>query len=265
MTGNDAVARLRAAGCVFAEDEARLIAEAGGGDEGRTARLLSRRIAGEPLEHVLGWAGFAGLRIPVAPGMFVPRRRTELVASLAIALAPHGGLVVDLCCGTGAIAAAVAHARPDLRIVAADVDPTAVAVSASTLARFDASSLLSDLDAALGALAGTVDVVASCPPYVPTAEIPLMPREARDHEPTLALDGGADGTALQRGVLAASSRLLRPGGVAIVETSEALVELTARAAGDEGLEATVERDEELDATVVVARRHTPTSSASSRA
>ncbi|WP_062314891.1 putative protein N(5)-glutamine methyltransferase [Demequina rhizosphaerae] len=254
MTEHDAVARLRAAGCVFAEDEAGLIAEAAGGDPVEAERLLARRIGGEPLEHVLGWAAFAGLRIPVAPGVFVPRRRTALVARLAAALAPRDGLVVDLCGGTGAIAAAIAHARPDLRIVAADVDPAAVALAAALLGPLGASSLLSDLDEALGDLAGTVDVVASCPPYVPTAEIPLMPREARDHEPARALDGGADGTALQRGVLAASSRLLRPGGWAVVETSEALVALTAEAAGDEGLEATVERDEPLGATVVVARR-----------
>ncbi|WP_062467569.1 putative protein N(5)-glutamine methyltransferase [Demequina maris] len=254
MTEHDAVARLRAAGCVFAEDEARLIAEAAGTDPAAGERLLARRIAGEPLEHVLGWAGFAGLRIAVAPGVFVPRRRTELVARLAADLAPPGGLVVDLCCGTGAIAAAVAHARPDVRIVAADIDPAAVALAARTLAPFGASSLVSDLDAALGGLTGTVDVVASCPPYVPTAQIPLMPREARDHEPARALDGGADGAALQRGVLAASSRLLRPGGVAVVETSEALVALTASAAGDAGLAAEVARDEERGATAVVARR-----------
>ncbi|WP_062462488.1 putative protein N(5)-glutamine methyltransferase [Demequina soli] len=259
------VARLRAAGCVFAEEEAALLIDAAAGDAGGLEALVARRVAGEPLETVVGWAAFAGLRIPVAPGVFVPRRRTELVARLAIAAAPRGGTVVDLCCGAGAIAAAVAHARPDLTAIAADVDPAAVALASRTLAPLGASCLVSDVDAALRHLDGTVDVVTTCPPYVPTGQIALMPREARDHEPTRALDGGPDGASLQREVLRASSRLLRPGGVAIVETSEALVDLTASAAVDEGLEAAVERDEELGAVVVVARRQALTSSDSSRA
>lgn len=244
------VSRLRAAGCVFAEEEAVLLREAGGDLE----RLAARRAAGEPLELVLGWAEFAGLRISVAPGVFVPRRRTELVARLAVALAPRGGTVVDLCAGSGAIAAAVAHARPDLTVIAADIDPRAVALASATLAPLGASSLLSDMDAALGHLSPRVDVVTACPPYVPTAQIPLMPREARDHEPARALDGGPDGTALQREVFAASSRLLRAGGVAIVETSEVLAELTVAAADSAGLSPAVEQDDERGAVVVVARQ-----------
>ncbi|WP_062519019.1 putative protein N(5)-glutamine methyltransferase [Demequina silvatica] len=254
MTGDDAAARLRAAGSVFAEDEATLIREAADGDDARLEAMLARRIAGDPLEQVVGWVAFAGLRIPVAPGMFVPRRRTELVARLASAAAPPDGVVVDLCCGVGAIAVAVAAARPDVTVVAADVDPAAVALAAASLAPYRASSLVSDVDAALRHLDGTVDVLAACPPYVPTAAIPLMPREARDHEPRRALDGGPDGARLQRAVLAASSRLLRPGGTVVVETSEALIGLTAEAAADEGLVVRVERDEELGAVVVVGRR-----------
>ncbi len=251
---DDPVARLRAAGCVLAEEEARLIADAAGDDAGVHESLLRRRLAGEPLEVVLGWAQFAGLRIPAAAGVFVPRRRTELVARLAAALSPPGGTVVDLCSGTGAIAAAVAHARPDLEVTAAEIDPAAVALASRTLAPFGASCMVSDMDGALGHLAGRVDAVTACPPYVPTAQIPLMPREARDHEPRLALDGGPDGTALQREVLAASSRLLRAGGVVILETSEALAPLTLAAAAHAGFAAGIERDEDLGAVVVVARR-----------
>ncbi len=238
---------------MFAEDEAALIADAAGGYPARHEALLERRIAGEPLEIVIGWARFAGLRIPTAPGVFVPRRRTELVARLAIACAPDDATVVDLCCGTGAVAAAIAHARTDARIVAADVDPAAVALAASTLAPLGCVATVSDLDEALGHLAGAVDVIASCPPYVPTAQIPLMPREARDHEPALALDGGPDGAAVQRAVLDAAARLLRPGGVAIVETSEDLATLTLAAAADAALSARLERDAELGAVAVVAR------------
>lgn len=244
------VARLRAAGCVFAEEEAALLCAAGGDLES----LAARRVAGEPLELVLGWAAFAGLRIAVAPGVFVPRRRTELVARLAVALAPPGGVLVDLCTGAGAIAAAVAAARSDLTVVATDIDPVALALATRNLAPHGASSLLSDMDAALGHVAGTVDVVTACPPYVPSAEIALMPRDARDHEPTRALDGGSDGAGVQRQVLRASSRLLRPGGAAIVETGDPLAALTAAAAADAGLAAHVERDDELGAVVVVARQ-----------
>lgn len=258
------VATLRAAGCVFAEEEAVLLREAAGADRGELDALVARRTGGEPLETVLGWAMFAGLRIPVAPGVFVPRRRTELVARLAIARAPLGGTVLDMCCGSGAIAAAVASARPDLRIVATDVDPRAVTLAARTLASLGALALVSDLDGALDHLAGRIDVVASCPPYVPRAQIPLMPREARDHEPIVALDGGDDGTALQRGVFAASSRLLRPGGVAIVETSEALADRTVAAAVDQGLAAGISRDDALGAVVAVARQAV-TRTSSSRA
>ncbi|WP_324274145.1 hypothetical protein [Blastococcus brunescens] len=94
------VGRLRAAGCVFAEDEARLlVAEAG--SRARLAELVRRRVAGEPLEHLLGWAEFGGLRVAVEPGVFVPRRRSELLVTEAAVLAPGSAVVVDLCCGSG--------------------------------------------------------------------------------------------------------------------------------------------------------------------
>src|SRR3954454_10326349 len=111
----DIVSTLRAAGCVFAEDEARLLAEAAR-DPVELADMVARRAAGVPLEHVLGWASLCGLRVAVDPGVFVPRRRTELLASQAIELAPRGAVVVDLCCGSGGGggggAPAGAHARP---------------------------------------------------------------------------------------------------------------------------------------------------------
>ena len=127
------VRRLRAAGCVFAEDEARLLLA-----EARTAdqldALVERRVAGEPLEHLLGWAEFAGLRIAVGPGVFVPRRRTEVLVAEAVALARPGAVVVDLCCGSGAVGVAVASAVPGIELHAADVDPAAVACARANLA-----------------------------------------------------------------------------------------------------------------------------------
>ena len=91
------VARLRAAGCVFAEEEARLLLAEAQSPAGLEA-LVRRRVAGEPLEHLLGWAEFCGLRIMVTPGVFVPRRRSELLVHEAATLAPSRAVVVDLCC-----------------------------------------------------------------------------------------------------------------------------------------------------------------------
>ena len=120
------MARLRAAGCVFAEDEARLlIATARTPDE--LAAMVERRAAGLPLEQVLGWAEFCGLRIAVDPGVFVPRRRTEFLVQQRRGLARPGAIVVDLCCGAGAIGAALAAAMDRAEVHAADIDPAAVA------------------------------------------------------------------------------------------------------------------------------------------
>ena len=139
------VERLRAAGCVFAEDEAALLLGEFPGDALEAA--VARRVGGEPLELVLGFVEFAGLRLAVAQGVFVPRRRTELVARLAIEALPPGGRLADLCCGVGAIAALVASQRPDAVVVAADVDPAAVAVASGNLAPFGAAALVSDMGA----------------------------------------------------------------------------------------------------------------------
>src|SRR6266702_3493316 len=103
------VTRLRAAGCVFAEDEARLLIAAAATPADLTA-MVARRVAGLPLEHVLGWAEFCGLRIAIDPGVFVPRRRTELLVRQAAALTRSQDVVVDLCCGSGAVGAALVAA-----------------------------------------------------------------------------------------------------------------------------------------------------------
>ena len=168
------VARLRAAGCVFAEDEARLLlAEAG---PGALEALVARRVAGEPLEHVLGWAGFCGLRVAVAPGVFVPRRRTEALAEEGVALSRPGAVVVDLCCGSGALGLAVAASVADVELHAADVDPAAVACARANLAGVGGRAYAGDLFGALpGELRGRVDLLLANVPYVPSDAIALMP------------------------------------------------------------------------------------------
>src|SRR5262245_29444624 len=119
------VNRLRAAGCVFAEDEARLLVGAAR-SPADLAAMVDRRAAGLPIEYVVGWAEFAGLRVAVAPGVFVPRRRTEFLVDQAAALTRPGAVVVDLCCGSGAVGAALAAAVEGIELHAADIDPAAV-------------------------------------------------------------------------------------------------------------------------------------------
>ena len=241
---------LRAAGCVFAEDEARLLVEAA-----RSARDLDRlvaaRSAGIPLEHLLGWAEFCGRRVVVAPGVFVPRRRTELLVREAARRARPGDVVVDLCCGSGAVGVAVAAAVAGVRLHLSDVDAAAVACAsenAGPTARVHHGDLY---DALPSALRGAVAVLAVNAPYVPTDAIALMPLEARTHEPRIALDGGPDGLDVQRRVVASARRWLVPGGHLLIETSREQAEQTLTLMTVAGLAAQVVRSAALDATVVV--------------
>ncbi|WP_346619923.1 putative protein N(5)-glutamine methyltransferase [Blastococcus montanus] len=246
------VLRLRAAGCVFAEDEARLLAAAAR-DGADLAALVGRRVAGAPLEQLLGWAEFCGLRIAVAPGVFVPRQRTGLMVREAAAVARPGAVVVDLCCGTGAVAAALAAAVPGIDLHAADVDPAAVRCARRNLPGLPVHQ--GDLFAALpGGLAGRVDVLTANVPYVPTAAIALMPPEARDHEPRVALDGGADGLALVRRVADGASRWLAPGGSLLFECGEGQVATAVDVVTAGGLVPRLVSDDDLGATVVVGTR-----------
>lgn len=242
------VARLRAAGCVFAADEAALLREAASGDA--LDALVARRVAGEPLEPLLGWAEFAGLRVAVAPGVFVPRVRSETLVDASLDGLPDDAVVVELCCGVGAIAAAIRSRRPDADVWAADIDPDAVAVARENLGpeRVREGDLY---DALPGELRGGVDLIVANAPYVPTDEIAFMPAEARDHEHRVALDGGVDGHAVQARVAAGCRDWLAPGGRVIIETSERQAARTASLLEERGLAVRVVRDEERDGTCVV--------------
>jgi len=243
------VARLRAAGCVFAEDEARLLGAAAHTSTDLAA-LVERRASGEPLEYVLGWAEFCGLRIVVETGVFVPRRRTELLVLQAAALARPGAVVVDLCCGSGAVGAALVAAVDGIEVHAADVEAAAVRCARRNLPAERVYE--GDLDAPLPeTLRGRVDVMVANAPYVPTEAIATMPPEARDHEPQVALDGGADGLDVQRRILAAAPGWLAPGGHLLIETSERQAPLLADAFIRGGFEPRVRRRDDLDATVVI--------------
>jgi len=249
------VARLRAAGCVFAEEEARLLYAAASGRE--LDQLVRRRVAGEPLEHLLGRVEFAGLALSVGPAAFVPRQRTTLLARLAVSLARVAGrrpVVVELCCGVAPIAAVVLAALDSVEVIAADIDPVAVEYARRNLGP-RGLALVGDLDAPLPpAVRGRVDVLAVNTPYVPTEAIGALPPEARDHEPRRALDGGADGLDVQRRLAEVAFALLAPGGHVLVETSEGQAATAARLFAAAGLAPRVEHDAGLGATVVLARR-----------
>lgn len=246
---DDLAARLRAAGCVFAEDEAALLL-AQEPDAAAREPLVLRREAGEPLETVLGWAEFAGLRVACAPGVFVPRRRSELLVRLAVAALDPDARVLDLGCGTGALGLAVAARVPGAEVWAVDVDPAAVACARLNLP--PDRVLLGDLYEPLAAGLRFEAVLANAP-YVPTEAIALMPPEARDHEHRVALDGGADGLAVQRRAIAGAPAWLAPGGVLLVETSRGQAEATCELMTAAGLVAEVRTDADLDATVAVGR------------
>jgi release factor glutamine methyltransferase len=246
------VARLRAAGCVFAEDEARLLHSAAASPV-ELERFVQRRTAGEPLEVIVGFAEFCGLRIAVRAGVFVPRQRTECLVDQAVPLARAGSVLLDLCCGTGAVAAAVAARVPGLRVHAGDIDPAAVRCARQNLTPGGGAVYLSDLYAGLPqALLGRVDLLTVNAPYVPSGRVRLMPPEAREHEPLHALDGGPDGLDLQRRVIAGAARWLAPGGRLLVETSDDQAGLTAAAVTTAGLSVRVNHCDEHETSVVIA-------------
>ncbi len=253
MPTDDLVSRLRATGCVFAEAEAEVLLEAAAGDPVRLDRLLEQRVAGRPLEHVVGWADVAGVRVQVDDGVFVPRQRSAFLVDLAVEAAPPGGVLVDLCCGSGALAAATLARRADLTVHAADVDPRATACAARNLPSGAVST--GDLFDPLPAdLRGRVDVLLVNAPYVPTERIEEMPPEARDHEWLGALDGGHDGLEVHRRVAAQAAGWLGTGGVLLIEVapSQAPVALALLAAA--GLRGEVLTDDDRGATAVRARR-----------
>jgi release factor glutamine methyltransferase len=255
------VDELRAAGCVFAEDEAALLVGAAT-TPAELAALVTRRVSGEPLEYVLGWAEFCGLQVRVRGGVFVPRRRSELLVSEAVEAAwraPEPATVVDLCCGSGALGAAVAAemARRGraLRLYAVDIDPVAVRCALENIGADVGQVFVGDLyDALPAGLRGRVDVLMVNAPYVPTDAIALMPPEARLYEHRVALDGGADGLDLQRRVIAAAPSWLAPDGQLLIETSAGQAAQTSDVFAAAGLAPRVARDDDLDATVVVGAR-----------
>ena len=193
--------------------------------------LLARRVARVPLQHLTGVAPFRHVVLSVGPGVFTPRPETEVLVGLALealdaldardAGGSDGARVVDLCTGSGAIAVSIALERPTARVGAVELSPQAHAYARANVEALAAAVdlRLGDATTAFGELDGTVDVVATNPPYIPDGAIPIDPEVAL-HDPALALYGGGDGLELPRRLVARAAALLRPGGVLLVEHGE---------------------------------------------
>jgi release factor glutamine methyltransferase len=234
----EAVSRLAAAGVSSPEfDAASLLAHATGRERSTLAflgdvpaaevaafsRLVARREAREPLQHILGTVGFRYVDLAIGPGAFIPRPETELLAGWAVAEAravAGAPVVVDLCTGSGAIAASLAHEVPAAVVHAVDLDPGALVWAERNLAGTGVDLREGDMSEAFPELDGTVDVVVCNPPYVPLTEYEGVDQETRERDPAVALFSGQDGLDAIRVLERVAARLLRPGGVVGAEHAD---------------------------------------------
>jgi release factor glutamine methyltransferase len=202
------------AGFVAADDEARELLEAAGGDEVVLASLVERRVGGEPIAWIVGYATFCGLHVNVSDGVYVPRWQSEPLARRAAERLPARGVAIDVCTGSGAIAMVLRARRPDARILATELDDRAVACARSNGVDVYQGDLYEPLPSEL---VGQVDLIVGVVPYVPTPSLSLLPRDTFNFEPSACYDGGPDGVDVLRRVLDEGRRFLRPGGAVLLE------------------------------------------------
>jgi release factor glutamine methyltransferase len=207
-------ALLSSAGFIAATEEADELLAAAAGDVDRLDSLVARRLTGEPLAWITGRVSFCGVDIRVDAGVYVPRWQSEALALRAVERLPQGGIAVDLCTGSGALAKILGTRRPGARVVASDTDERAVACARTNGVEVYAGDLFAPLPRTLE---GSVDVVVAVVPYVPTPDLPLLQRDTFTFESPLAYDGGPDGTDILRYVMAESPRFLKPGGALLLE------------------------------------------------
>lgn len=188
--------------------------------------LLDRRAAHEPVQHIVGFEEFRGLRIAVTPDVLIPRPETEGLVERALELLAErpGALVADIGTGSGAIACGLAAARPDLEVLAVDQSLGALAVASDNVRALGLASrvrlLAGDLFGPLASLGGSLDMVVANPPYLPSGTIAGLPAEVERFEPRLALDGGPDGMRVLRRIITEAPRFLRPGAWLLMEIGE---------------------------------------------
>ena len=214
-TDRDELAELLAdAGFVAAAEEARELLDRAAGDAQLLEALVARRLTGEPLAWITGSVSFCGQEIGVDRGVYVPRWQSEALALRAVERLPANGVAVDVCTGAGAIAKTLMTRRPGARVVATDLDERAVACARRNGVKAHRGDLLAPLPRALE---GRIDVVIGVVPYVPTGDLRLLQRDTLTFESTVSYDGGDDGTALLRRVVADGPRFLRSGGALLLE------------------------------------------------
>jgi len=239
-------------GFVAPDAEADALLRASSDGVGPIEELVARRLRGEPLAWITGSVRFCWIRIRVDRGVFVPRPHTKTLARRAASLLPAEGIAVDLCSGSGAVAAVLGSARPTATVVATEIDAMAVACAR----RNGVHALVGNLDEPLPpSLLGRVDVMTAVVPYVPTEELHLLPRDALANEPRRALDGGPRGTTVLVQAAEAAARWLRPGGTVLLEIGgDQAGEMTATLT-DAGLRRIrVHRDDEGRDRAIEARR-----------
>lgn len=233
-TDDALVVELRAAGCVFAEDEAAILVESAV-DADDLRAMTARRVAGEPLEHVVGWVDFGGLRVAVGAGVFIPRQRSVFLAHLTVnqAYLMDNPTVVELCCGAAPLASWVVDALPEAKVFACDSDETALAVARRNVS---ASAVYQGFlfQALPDSLRGGIDIVTAVPPYVPTRALRELPREAREHEPISSLVAGDDGLDVVRQILADANPWIAPRGVLLLEMNRGQIDQAAAIAAGHG-------------------------------
>jgi release factor glutamine methyltransferase len=205
---------LSEAGSVAASEEADELIEAAAGDPGLLEELVGRRTRGEPVAWLTGVITFCDVKLFVTPGVYVPRWQTEPLARRAVTLLPSDGVAVDLCTGVGAIAVVLALSAPTARVVATELEGNAVQCALRNGVEVYEGYLDDPLPPELK---HGVDVMTAVVPYVPTNSFHLLPRDVRQFEPPLALDGGADGTDFLRQVVGRSTDWLAPGGWLLLE------------------------------------------------
>jgi release factor glutamine methyltransferase len=214
--------RLEAGGFIAAGDEADTLAAAAAGDSARLDELLRRRLTGEPLEWITGTATFCGTEIRIDPGVYVPRWHTEALALRAAGRCPPAGIAIDLCTGSGAVAATISRLRPAARVVATEIERRAVECARAN----GVEAYHGDLFAAVPSeVKGRVDVLMAVVPYVPERELQYLQHDTLTFETPLAYLGGLDGTDLLRRVVAGGHHWLRPGGALILELGGIQAEL----------------------------------------
>ena len=246
---DDLVARLRAAGCVFAEDEASALRSAFDGPVLEAA--VRRRVEGAPLEQILGFADIGGVRIDLAPGVFVPRGRAAAITDVAVARRPAAGVVVDLGCGAGALAAMLSQRLPTAHVIGTELDPEALACARRTAECYGFEVVPGSWWSPLPSKwRGAIELVVAYLPHVPTAELDRIHADFRAHEPSVSVDGGSDGLDHWRTIAHDAAAWLAPDGLFVTLIAPEQRMEAGRIGEDAGLD--VEYEESDDDLILLA-------------